>query len=105
GNASTAAVKTIVFPDTTKPTAPTNLTLTPGSKSITLKWTAAGDNVGVKSYRVYRFSTLIATVASPALMYTNTGLTTGTSYSYHLTALDAAGNVSAASTTVSAKAK
>ncbi len=105
GNASTAAVKTIVFPDTTKPTAPTGLTLTPGSKSITLKWAAATDNVGVKSYRVYRFSTLIATVASPGLTYTNTGLTTGTSYSYHLTAVDAAGNVSPASTTLSAKAK
>ena len=65
GNASAAAGKTIVFPDTTKPTAPANLTLTPGSKSITVKWAAATDNVRVKSYRVYRFSTLIATVTSP----------------------------------------
>ena len=87
GNASAPAAKTIVFPDTTKPAAPTGLTLTPGSKSITLKWAAASDNVRVKSYRIYRFSTLIATVASPGLTYTNTGLTTGTAYSYHLTAL------------------
>jgi chitodextrinase len=105
GNVSAPATKTVVFPDTIKPTAPTKLTLTPGSKSIALKWAAATDNVGVKSYRIYRFSTLIATVASPTLTYTNTGLTTGTSYSYHLTAVDAAGNVSAASATVSAKAK
>jgi chitodextrinase len=106
GNASAAsASKTVVFPDTTKPSAPGQLTLTPGKTSITLKWVAASDNVGVKAYRVYRSSTLIATVAGPALTYTNTGLKTGTSYSYHLTAVDAAGNVSAAGATVSAKAK
>jgi chitodextrinase len=105
GNVSAPASKTVVFPDTVKPTAPTKLTLTPGSKSITLKWAASTDNVGVKAYRVYRGTTLIATVASPALSYTNAALTTGVSYSYHLTAVDAAGNVSPASATVSAKAK
>ena len=47
GNAARRPAKTIVFPDTTKPTAPTKLTLTPGTKSITLKWAAATDNVGV----------------------------------------------------------
>ncbi len=106
GNVSApSAARTIVFPDTAKPSAPTQLTLTPGKASIALKWAASSDNVGVKAYRVYRFSTLIATVASPALTYTNTGLKSGTSYSYHLTAIDAAGNVSGASKTAWAKAK
>ena len=100
-----SAAATIVFPDTTKPSAPTKLTLTPGKASMALKWAASTDNVAVTAYRVYRSTTLIATVASPALSYTNTGLKTGTSYSYHLVAIDAAGNASAAGATVSAKAK
>ncbi|HEX4433084.1 MAG TPA: cellulase family glycosylhydrolase [Frankiaceae bacterium] len=106
GNVSLpSASQAIVFPDTTKPSAPTKLTLTPAKASIALKWAASTDNVGVTAYRVYRSSTLIATVASPALTYTNTGLKTGTSYSYHLVAIDAAGNASPAGATVSAKAK
>jgi chitodextrinase len=106
GNASQlSSGQTVVFPDTTKPSAPTNLTLTPAKASIALKWAASTDNVAVTAYRIYRSTTLIATVASPALSYTNTGLKSGTSYSYHLVAIDAAGNAGAASATVSAKAK
>ena len=106
GNASVpSSGRTIVFPDTTKPSAPTMLTLTPAKASITLRWAASTDNVAVTAYRVYRGSTLIATVAGPTLSYTNTGLKSGTSYSYHLVAVDAAGNASAAGATVSAKAK
>ncbi len=106
GNASVpSSGRTIVFPDTTKPSAPAMLTLTPAKASITLRWAASTDNVAVKAYRVYRGSTLIATVAGPTLSYTNTGLKRGTSYSYHLVAVDAAGNASAAGATMSAKAK
>ena len=100
-----SATKTIVFPDTTKPSAPSKLTLTPAKASIALKWAASTDNVAVTAYRVYRASTLIATVASPTLAYTSTGLKSGTSYSFHVIAMDAAGNASTASATVSAKAK
>jgi chitodextrinase len=92
-------------PDDQPPTAPTKLTLTAGTRSITLKWTASADNVRVVSYRVYRATTLVATVPSPSVKYTNSGLKTGTSYSYHLVAVDAGGNASAASATVSAKAR
>lgn len=106
GNPSTpSASQPIGFPDTTKPSAPTKLTLTPAKASIVLRWAASTDNVGVTAYRVYRASTLIATVAGPTLTYTNSGLKTGTTYSYHLVAVDLAGNVSAASATVGAKAK
>ncbi|HEX4015515.1 MAG TPA: cellulase family glycosylhydrolase, partial [Frankiaceae bacterium] len=88
GNASApSATPTIVFPDTTKPTVPTKLTLTPAKASIVLKWAASTDNVKVTTYRVYRSTTLIATVISPTLTYTNSGLKTGTSYSYHLIAI------------------
>ena len=93
----------VAFPDTTPPTAPTKLTATPGTRSIALSWAASTDNVGVTGYDVYRGSTLIATVTGAS--YTNTGLASGSSYSYHVVAFDAAGNMSAASATVTAKAK
>src|SRR5467141_311440 len=42
-------------PDTTPPTAPTNLTATAASATqINLSWTASTDNVGVTGYRVER---------------------------------------------------
>jgi len=94
---------TAVTPDTIPPTEPTNLTLTPGSKSITLKWTASTDNVGVKGYYIYRDNTMIATVT--ATKYTDNKVTTGTTYSYYIVAFDAALNLSQPSATMSAAAK
>ncbi|MHA6758579.1 glycoside hydrolase family 6 protein [Streptacidiphilus sp. PAMC 29251] len=86
--------------DTTAPTAPTGLTVTgTTSSSVSLSWTASTDNVGVTGYTVYRGSTQVGTVTS-GTSYTDTGLTAATAYSYHVTARDAAGNVSAASATV-----
>jgi cellulose 1,4-beta-cellobiosidase len=88
--------------DTTAPSAPTALAVTgTTSSSVSLSWTASTDNVGVTGYAVYRGSTKVATVTS-GTGYTDTGLTAATAYSYHLTAQDAAGNVSAASATVNA---
>ncbi|HUD11364.1 MAG TPA: fibronectin type III domain-containing protein [Candidatus Saccharimonadia bacterium] len=104
GNLSAqTAVLSVLFPDTTPPSAPTKLTATPGTKSVALSWTASTDNVGVKGYDVYRGSTLIATVTGTS--YTDTGLTSGASYSFHIVAFDAAGNLSPSSSTVTAKAK
>ncbi|TDT98612.1 cellulose 1,4-beta-cellobiosidase [Streptomyces sp. 846.5] len=85
--------------DTTPPSAPTNLAVSgTTSSSVSLTWTASTDNVGVTGYAVYRGSTKVATVTTTS--YTDTGLTASTAYSYHVTAQDAAGNVSAASATV-----
>ena len=95
----------MTFPDTTPPTQPTKLALTPATTSIALKWTTSTDNVGVSGYRIYRGSTLIATVKGNVTTYTSTGLKVNTTYSYHLVAFDAAGNLSKASATVSAKTK
>ena len=50
-------------PDTTKPTAPGNLTATAGQGQVALNWQASTDNVGVTGYRVYRGGTQIASVA------------------------------------------
>lgn len=86
--------------DTTPPSAPTGLQVTgTTSSSVSLSWNAAGDDVGVSGYEVYRGSTKVATVSGTS--YTDTGLSAGTTYSYTVKARDAAGNVSVASSQVS----
>ena len=87
--------------DTTAPSTPTGLTATPVSTTqINLSWTASTDNVGVTGYQVFRNGNQIATTTTPS--YSNTGLSPSTSYSYAVKAVDAAGNLSALSATVSA---
>ncbi len=86
--------------DTTSPTTPTNLSATGTTQTqTTLSWTASTDAVGVSGYRVFRNGTQIATTATPS--YTATGLTASTTYSFTVSAYDAAGNVSTQSTAVS----
>jgi len=85
--------------DTTAPSVPTGLI----SSNITqtgcsLSWTAATDNVGVTGYDVYQGTTLKTTVTSTSASIT--GLTAGTAYSFSVKAKDAAGNLSASSTSV-----
>ena len=89
-------------PDTEAPvigvlSAPSNIT----SSSMTLDWTAATDNVGVTNYNIYVggvFNTQVGNVLSYDLM----GLSANTSYIIYITALDDAGNESAASNSVQA---
>jgi fibronectin type 3 domain-containing protein len=82
--------------DTTPPSPPGNLTATTSSTQINLSWTAATDNVGVTGYKVFRNSsaTALATLPGTATGYTDNTVKPGTSYSYQVTALDAAGNQS-----------
>lgn len=87
-------------PDATAPTAPTNLVASGTTSSSTnLSWTAATDNVGVSGYDIYSGSTLLGSTATTS--YTVSGLSASTTYSFTVKAKDAAGNVSAASNTVS----
>ncbi|MCD1260434.1 fibronectin type III domain-containing protein [Paenibacillus athensensis] len=87
--------------DTQAPSAPGNLHTTgTTTSSISLAWNASTDNVGVTGYDVYRGGSLVGSVTGTS--YTNTGLSAGTTYSYTVKAKDAAGNVSAASASVSA---
>lgn len=97
---------TAFIADTAVPTAPTNLhTTSVTATEIDLAWTPATDDVGVTGYRIFRngSATPIATVGATATSYHNTGLSAGTTYSYTVRAVDAAGNVSAASATATAK--
>lgn len=86
--------------DTTPPTVPTGLTATPGNTQVGLSWTASTDAVGVTGYRVYRGGTLVGSPTGTT--YTDTGLTNGTGYSYTVAAVDAAGNLSAQTSAVTA---
>jgi chitodextrinase len=102
GLSAPANVTTPDLPDTIAPSTPTNLTATAVSTSqINLSWSASTDNVAVTGYRVFRNGTLIDTLGN-VTTYQNTGLSAGTTYSYRLRALDAAGNVSALSAQASA---
>ncbi|MCN9240606.1 glycoside hydrolase family 6 protein [Streptomyces sp. RY43-2] len=87
--------------DTTAPSAPSGLAVTgTTATSVSLKWTASTDNVGVTGYDVYRGSTKVGSATSTS--YADTGLTASTTYSYTVKAKDAAGNTSAASNAVTA---
>ena len=86
--------------DTTAPKAPTGLSATAGVDSVDLTWNAATDDVGVVSYKVYRDGQEIGT--STTTVFTDTGLTPLTTYSYKVVAVDAAGNISPKSTAASA---
>jgi alpha-tubulin suppressor-like RCC1 family protein/chitodextrinase len=104
------AFRAASVPDTTPPTAPSNLTATAGSISqINLSWTAATDNVGVTGYRIERCQgagcsnfAQVGTAGAGATTFADSGLTAQTNYSYRVRAVDAAGNLGAYSNTASA---
>lgn len=88
--------------DTQAPSVPAGLTVSTGSAtSIGLGWAASSDNVGVTGYKVYRNGTQVATLGA-VTTWTDTAVTAATTYSYAVSAFDAAGNNSAKSATVSA---
>lgn len=98
GNNSTpsAAYGITTSSDVTPPTVPTGLSATSITDSqINLTWTVSTDNVAVAGYRIFRDGTQIGT--STVADYNDTGLNPDTPYSYTVTAYDAQGNVSAAS--------
>ncbi|MEH0417099.1 carbohydrate binding domain-containing protein [Streptomyces sp. B21-083] len=86
--------------DTQAPTAPGTLRSTAKSSStVSLTWNAASDNVGVTAYDIYRGASQVQSVSGTTA--TVSGLSPSTAYSFSVKARDAAGNVSAASNSVS----
>jgi RHS repeat-associated protein len=108
GYSGVASATTQPVADTTPPTAPTGLSASVASASqIDLSWTPSTDNVGVAGYQIDRCQgagctafTQIAT--SSAAGFSDTGLAASTTYRYQVRATDAAGNVSANSSIVTA---
>ena len=85
--------------DTTPPSVPSGLKVTgTTSSSVSLSWPAATDNTAVTGYDVFRNGTLVGSPAGTT--YTDTGLAAETDYTYTVRARDGAGNVSAASDSV-----
>jgi len=86
--------------DTTPPTAPGTLVAsTDGPFGITVSWVASTDNTAVTGYRVERClgagCATFAQVATPtATNFSDTGLSSSTSYTYRVRATDAAANLS-----------
>jgi len=86
--------------DSSAPSTPVGLTAALASSSqINLSWSASSDNVAVTGYRIYRNGVSLATVGD-VTAYQDRGLSSSTSYSYSVQALDAAGNASPQSTAV-----
>ncbi|WP_373691671.1 discoidin domain-containing protein [Hyalangium versicolor] len=85
--------------DTQAPSTPANLAASASSSTqVNLTWTASTDNVGVSGYDILRAGVQIASTTTNS--FSDTGLAASTTYSYSVKARDAAGNVSAASSTV-----
>src|SRR3989442_3681730 len=93
---SAVSATTKALADTQAPSIPANLAATAVSSSqIDLSWSPATDNVGVTGYRVYRNGTLAAAPTGTSVSIV--GLSASTTYSFTVSAVDAAGNVSAPS--------
>ena len=88
--------------DTVSPTAPSALSAVAASCSqINLSWSASSDiGSGVKIYLLYRNAIMIQQVASPSTTTVDSTVSASNSYSYAVSAADAAGNVSGPSNTV-----
>jgi chitodextrinase len=90
------SVTTTNSADTQAPSVPGNLQAVAASSSqVNLSWSASTDNTGVTGYTIYRNGSVVTTVSGAMLSYSDSGLQTGTSYSYTVDAFDAAGNHSA----------
>ena len=85
--------------DTTPPTAPgTPAATAVASTTATIAWTRSSDNIAVTRYDVSRNGTVVGSVAQPASgnpSFADSGLSPSTTYSYVVTAFDAAGNSTA----------
>ena len=88
-----------VAPDTQAPSVPAGLNATAVTETgFTLNWTASTDNVEVTGYNVYLNGTLYTSVTGTTAGIT--GRTAGTIYQMTVSAKDAAGNTSAASSSL-----
>lgn len=84
-------------PDTTPPAIPTSLTGIAGNKQVTLSWSATSDATG---FYVFKDGQKIGTSPITGKSYVVGGLTNGTAYTFAVSAVDAVGNESAKSTSI-----
>src|SRR5207249_4367230 len=81
----------------TVPTAPQNLQASPGTTNVTLSWQAPASNGGtpITGYKIYRSTSSGTETGYVSLgnvtSYTNTGVTSGTTYFYKVRAVNSVG--------------
>jgi hypothetical protein len=86
--------------DTVAPSQPVLTAPSASNTAISLSWTASTDNVGVVAYVLTRNGSVISYRQPGATLdYFDQQLTPGTTYTYTVAALDAAGNLSTVATT------
>jgi hypothetical protein len=95
-------ISTLIGSDTEVPTTPSGLVAIPVAVSqIDLEWGSSTDDFILSGYHVWRDGVQIATTSVGVEMYSDTGLTASTTYTYYVTAFDSFMNESASSTEVS----
>ncbi len=94
-HSATSAPASVRPPDETPPELPDpfDVVIT-GATSVGVRWGGSTDNVGVTGYRLLRNGATVAQLGPGAESWDDDGLTPGESYTYALTASDAAGNSS-----------
>jgi hypothetical protein len=94
-----------VPPDLTAPSVPGGLTAVADGTTVRLTWSAATDDVAVSGYEISRVrgSGAPEVLAAAGTSYSDTRLDPRTSYTHRIRALDAAGNRSADSASVTAR--
>ncbi|MEE9445794.1 MAG: lamin tail domain-containing protein, partial [Cocleimonas sp.] len=99
-SSNTLSVTTPQANDTQAPTVPASLRqVSVAQTNAVIRWNASTDNRAVTGYRVFRNGSQVGTATGTT--YTDNGVTAGNTYSYRVSAVDAAGNQSAQSTTLS----
>ncbi len=100
----TVSVGAAAAADTVKPTKPVGLTAaSTNATSVRLTWKKSTDNVGVKSYAVFKDSAYLTYTAKTEVTISN--LQPGTTYTFYVAAQDAAGNISGASNRITVTTK
>ncbi len=100
GNSNSISVTTSAGADTQAPSNPSNLTASNTTQTSTnLNWSASSDNVGVSGYNVYQDGLAVAFASGTS--QTLSSLSSGTTYNFYVTAVDAAGNESGNSNSIS----
>ncbi len=105
GNVSPASETVTVTPpecgsDTKAPAAPGGVRVTADGTTVTMSWAAAGDDVGVTAYDVFRDGGKVGTVAGGAgerFSFVDFGVPPDSRHWYHVSARDEQGNRSAPS--------
>ncbi len=90
----------VVIEDTEDPTTPTNLSVSDiTANAATIGWDPSTDNIGVTEYQLIDGATVVGTTTNTT--FSLSGLTPTTTYNLIVVALDAAGNSSSNSETIS----